>query len=252
MTKMNPITKMIQKLDRPPAGPNFVRFIFDDPRRSAKAILSFAKGRPPFTYQTGYAGVKDGVEWNITQEAARSIAMRSGAVKGRESNASFVDAFFEYDQERNYPRSNPILFERGYFRVSREIVVPIAPLTIVRESGKFVPLFVCGWASLPLTTFQRRLLMTLYEDAFLSLTDFQESPAEILFFPKIEGDGGLRRRPEIWQRGDYQLLSDVELAEAIEIFMAARAEARAVLEREAALWAPPKPDSSTPPPWFGA
>lgn len=244
--KTNPIKKMIQKLDRPPAGPNFVRFIFDDPHRTAKAILSFAKGRPKFTYQPAYAGIKDAIEWNISHVTARSIALRSGAISGRDSNASLVDAFFDYDKVRHYQRSNPILFEKGYFRVSRDIVVPIAPLSIIREAGKFVPIFLCGWTSLPLTIFQRRLLMTLYEDAFLSLTDFQTSPVEVLFFPKIETDDGICRQPEIWRRGDYELLSDAALSEAIENFMIARAEARAVLEREAALWTPPRPDGSSP------
>jgi hypothetical protein len=28
--------------------------------------------------------------------------------------------------------------------------------------------------------------MTMYEDAFFSLTDYQSSPAEVLFFPKIK------------------------------------------------------------------
>jgi hypothetical protein len=49
--------------------------------------------------------------------------------------------------------------------------------------------------------------MTIYEDAFLSLTDYQSSPAEILFFPRGEeaDDHGRRiRDAEVWMRGDYE------------------------------------------------
>lgn len=81
---------------------------------------------------------------------------------------------------------------------------------------------------------QRRLLVTIYEDAFLSLTDFQTSPAEILFFPKTDVDGKRIRYPEIWNRGDYQLLSRSALNECLEIFVLAREIARKVILEEIA------------------
>ena len=71
--------------------------------------------------------------------------------------------------------------------------------------------------------------MTIYEDAFLSLTDYQKSPAEVLFFPKM-GDGEERRRkPEVWRRGDFSLLTKPELDQCLEIFVSAREAARSVL-----------------------
>jgi hypothetical protein len=45
--------RLLRKLDRPPAGPNFVRFVHDDPNRTAKAVLSFIRGLPPFNYLQG-------------------------------------------------------------------------------------------------------------------------------------------------------------------------------------------------------
>lgn len=71
--------------------------------------------------------------------------------------------------------------------------------------------------------------MTIYEDAFLSLTDYQKSPAEVLFFPKVE-DGEQRvRQPEVWNRGDYELLPKGELDRCVEIFVQARKTARQAL-----------------------
>lgn len=67
-------------------------------------------------------------------------------------------------------------------------------------------------------------------DAFLSLTDFQDGPAEYLFFPK---DGESKQRsPEIWQRGDYEQLSGGQLNDCIEMFLEARDEARRILMEE--------------------
>jgi hypothetical protein len=227
--------KMLRKLDRPPAGPNWVRFIRDDPARTAKAILAFAKGQPRFNYQPAYSAIKDRIELAISRETAVRIASERGSPAGRVQNKEFVEAFFEYDEKRKYAASNPIEFETEFFRVSREVLIPIAPLSIIRERGQFVPIFVCGWNSNPLVTTQRRLLMTIYEDAFLSLTDYQNSPAEILFFPKADdgddGDGP-RREPEVWRRGDYALLTKAELDQCVEIFVSARETARQVLLKD--------------------
>jgi len=74
------------------------------------------------------------------------------------------------------------------------------------------------------------LLVTVCEDAFLSLTDYQASPAEFLFFPKatIGPDKG-RRCPEVWLRGDYDLLSGSDLDEQVGLYLEAREEARRIL-----------------------
>jgi len=230
--KIRHLLKVLRKLDRPPAGPNWVRFVFDEPVRTAKAILRFAKGQPPFNYQPGYRAIRDRIELGIGLETALRVATAKGAPAGRQQNLELVEAFFEYDVTRRYSASNPIDFDSEFFRVSRDVVIPVAPLTIIREKGSFVPIFVCGWTENPLTQTQRRLLATIYEDAFLSLTDYQDSPAEVLFFPK-EGSGADReRKPEVWHRGTYELLSESELSRCVEIFIEAREMARMILMEE--------------------
>jgi hypothetical protein len=62
--------------------------------------------------------------------------------------------------------------------------------------------------------------MTVYEDAFFPLTDYQKSPGEVLFFPKL--DGSKRRSAVTWMRGDYELLSAKQLNDCVEIFLLAR------------------------------
>lgn len=228
------LSEVLRKLDRPPAGPNWVRFVSENPERTMKAILSFAKGIPPFTYRPGYASIKDRIELGLDKGSAVRNAQIKGSPAGRLQNKNLVEAFFKYDEERKYSAANPIEFDVGFFRVSRDVGIPVAPLSVIREKGVFVPIFVCGWNSVPLSLTQRRLLMTIYEDAFLSLTDFQKSPAEVLFFPSEEIDGVPKRSAEVWKRGDYALLSQVELDRCLENFVLGREAAREVLLREIA------------------
>jgi hypothetical protein len=239
--------RLLRKLDRPPGAPNWVRFVGDTELESAKKIYAFVKSQPPFNYLQGYKAAKDTVELHISAEDAIKIASTKGAPLGRKRNKEFVEAFLEHDEIRNYTSSNPIDFETEYFRVSRSVKVPVAPISIIRERGNFVPLFMCGWETIPLRLRQRRLLMTVYEDAFFSLTDYQRSPGEILFFPKL--DGAEIRSSVTWMRGDYELLSAKQLNECVEIFLLAREIVRKrileEMEREIAAGSPGgSPDDS--------
>lgn len=226
--------KLLAKLDRPPSGPNWVRFVQDDVARTTKSIVSFVKGSPRFTYSSGYTAIKDRIQLGINLETALAAATRSGAPAGRRQNEDLVKSFFEHDEERRYATHNFVEFDKEWFRVSRDVAVPVSPLCVIREQGQFVPLFVCGWSELNLSDFQRRLLVTICEDAFLSLTDYQNSPAEFLFFPKVDNGTELKRAAEVWKRGDYDLLGDQDLNTAVEIFLQSRELARKILLREMA------------------
>ena len=80
---------------------------------------------------------------------------------------------------------------------------------------------------MPLILHQRRLLMTVLEDAVFSLTDFQNSPGEFISFPK--GDNSKVRSPEVWKRGDYELLSKAEMKDQIELYLKALAIAKNII-----------------------
>lgn len=68
--------------------------------------------------------------------------------------------------------------------------------------------------------------MTILEDAIFSLTDFAESDAEIVFLPENEAG---QRVPEVWHRGDYDLLSETELRNQLEVFLSAREAAYPII-----------------------
>ncbi|WP_294640962.1 hypothetical protein [uncultured Aureimonas sp.] len=220
--------KLLQKLDRPPSGLNWVRFIETDAPSTAKKILSFLYGGVTFTYQPSYAVIKDGIELGISRETAIATARKRGAPDGRLYNEQLIEAFYAHQAERNYQPTGSLQFNKELFRISRNLTVPISPLSVIRENGRFVPIFVCGWAELQLSEKQRRLYVTICEDAFLSLTDFQNSPAEFLFFQRPRKNQP--REAEIWQRGDYKQLPDNDLSDCVETYLAAREIVRATLE----------------------
>lgn len=220
--------KALNKLDHPPSGHNWVRFVQETRPLTTRAMLSFVKGMPRFTYFTGLSAIRDYFLFGINLDAALGITTKKGAPAGRQQNSDLVRAFFEHNKVRRYPVGTCVEFERQWFRISRELLVPISPLLVFRENGKFVPLFVCGWSELALTTMQRRLLMTIYEDAFLSLTDYMGSPAEFLFFPKSH-DEEFPRQPETWSRADYAVLSAAELNDHVARYLEAREEVRGIL-----------------------
>ncbi|MBA3056269.1 MAG: hypothetical protein FP826_15410 [Sphingomonadales bacterium] len=210
--------KFFRKLDRIPAAPNFVRYNFEDLIKTVKAYIGFAKGMPTVSYVDGIKIIKDLVLGLIGPEQAGIAARRLRESPSRAEIIGFVDAFCIYAGERLY-RATPAFSDFSeYYQIGRDLFVPVRPTLVAREGGKFKPIFVFGWKSIPLTEFQRRLLMTILEDAIFSLTDFQNSDAEIVFLPEVNGV----RYSEVWCRGDYTLLSPSELKNQMEVFLSAR------------------------------
>lgn len=216
---------IFRKLDRIPAAPNFVRYNFEDLTRTLKAYVQFARGMPTISYVPGLTIIKDLVLGWIDADQAKVAVRRLKESPSRRANIQFVDAFCEYADRRRYQATPAYADFSTYFSIGRELPVPVRPTLVAREHGQLKPVFVFGWKSVPLTLFQRRLLMTILDDAIFSLTDFQSSDAEIVFLPEINDV----RTPEIWHRGDYELLSPVELKNQSELFLSARAAAYPII-----------------------
>lgn len=214
-----------RRLDRIPAAPNFVRYNFDDLRRTLKAYVQFAKGMPTISYVTGLMIIKDLVLGWIDIDQARVAIGRSANSPSKEANVEFVNAFCDFAESRAYEATPAYSDFSTYFNIGRGLYLPVKPTLVAREGGQLKPIFVFGWKSVPLDTFQRRLLMTILDDAIFSLTDFQSSDAEIVFLPEVDSE----REPEIWHRADYDLLSAPELSNQMEIFLSAREAAYPII-----------------------
>lgn len=228
---MKSLNELLKKLDQPPGCINWVRFISTDQLDMANSIARFAIARPSISYVPGMKTVKDRIELQIDRRTALHAINTKGAPRGRKPNASFVNAFFDFDETERLSDLRSIRVDREYFRISRDLKVPVAPTSIVIEDEKLVPIFICGWSELSLDEFQRRVFMTVVEDAYLSLTDFQESPAKFLFFPNAMIDGIKKRQAIVWERGDYQLLRKKELDQIISNYLGARRIARQIIEK---------------------
>lgn len=209
---------LFRKLDRIPAAPNFVRYNFEELMKTLKAYVAFAKGMPTITYVEGLKLVKDLVLGLTDGPQAMRAARRMKDSPSRAAVISFVDAFCAYASIREYQATPAFTDFATFFPIGRDLFVPVKPTLVARENGQLKPIFVFGWKSVPLTSFQRRLLMTILEDAIFSLTDFEGSDAEIVFLPDVDGV----RTSEVWHRGDYELLSQVELKNQLEVFLSAR------------------------------
>jgi hypothetical protein len=219
----------VKKLDRPPYVHNWVRYNYPDKWKTANEIVAFAKNAPQVTYAAGSSIVRDRIALKLDRETALKAALTTGHKKSRPHVADFVNAFYDYDATRNYTGLPSYDQFVEPYRIGREIKIPVKPLIIISEQGVLKPVFVVGWATMPLVRFQVRLLMTVLEDAVFSLTDFQKSPAEFVSFPRTEKSKTAPRAPQVWTRGDYDLLSKVEMKQQADIYLEALSLARAMI-----------------------
>ena len=211
-----------RKIDRPPAAQNFSRLNEPgDVHKTASRIVSFALGMPAFNYEPGNKACRDKVQFNLNLETARHSVLNCGAPAGRESNESFVEAFFAFDEERGYSRAQFEASYEGRYLISRAVHVPTKPTFTVYENGELIPVILCGWKSIPLNAEQIRLWMTLLESGLFSYSDYQRSPAEVVIFPENQFGKESARRPLVIRRGDYELFSETRMREiAVEFVQA--------------------------------
>ena len=233
---------IFRKLDRIPGAPNFVRYNFQELVKTTKSYVQFAKGMPTVSYVHGITIIKDLVLGIIDVSQARKAAQKIKDSPSRQPVIEFVDAFCNYAQSRRYKATAAYSDFGTSFTIGRNLYVPVKPTLVAFEDDQLKPIFVFGWKSVPLNTFQRRLLMTILEDAIFSLTDFADSDAEIVFLPQVDGV----RTPEVWNRGAYELLSESELRNQMEIFLSARESAYPIISDWLKSKKQNKPDKTKP------
>jgi hypothetical protein len=194
---------------------------------TAKGLFSFLKGGITWNYRGSRLAAKYYIEDGISREVGVKIASKTGNPLGWKYNVEVAEAFF--DLVEKYPieglRSFDNLLER--FPVGPRVWVPIKPLAVTREAGYFIPTFLVPWSSIAFAPYQASLFMTVLEKSLFRLTDFENSPGRIIFLPKTEvGPGEFVRRPVVWERGKFPLLTDKELNDQIRVFAESREIAR--------------------------
>jgi hypothetical protein len=231
------------KIERPPYAHNWVRYNFPELEKTIKALVAFMESAPQITYAAGMPIIRDRIALKLDKDTAIKAAANRGHKKSRPYVQELVQAFYDYDETRNYSGLPSYDQYVAPFQVSRDIKIPVKPLIVISEDGLLKPIFVVGWATLPFNNFQHRLLSTVLDDAVFSLTDFQRSPGEFICFPRGEGTNSGQRRPLIWKRGDYNLLSAGELKQQIELYQEALAAAKNIVSEKKDKKARTQPES---------
>ena len=220
------LQSVLRKVANPPAPQNWVRLIVpNDEVATASRIANLALGVPAFNYVPAAKMCHDRVKLQLDLETALKAIAKAGAPAGRDQNAAFVKAFFSYDEVRRYSEARYVDSYQGFFPISRDVKIPTKPAFTVLENRLQVPVVLCGWKSVPLDNTQRRIVATVYESGLFSYGAYRHAPGEIAFFPEFETPDGSLRMPEIWRRGDHDLLSAGELRDLLEFFAVAQEQA---------------------------
>lgn len=231
--------EILAKLDRPPAAHNWARCNRKDHLRTVMSLVNLALGFPKTSYRWAMIVIQDFFALRLSPEQARSVLRNICPPSQIEDNLELLNAFLEYQDGRQFDAIRVFDEFKSSFKAGPNVNVPVIPTAILRENGVLKPLFVIGWATNTLDYYQRRLLTSVIEDAIFTLTDFQNSPGEILFFPR---NGYGVRRADKWDRSTYQKLDHSELQEQVERFISARDAARPIIIRKIREKAARKPD----------
>lgn len=211
------------KIDRPPAAEHWSRMQHPDVDRTAKKIFAFLRGGITWNYTPSRLVAKYYIEDGISRSTGLKLINERGNRNGRSYNLEVVNSFFDMVEE------TPIVGLRSFselvewFPIGPRIAVPIKPLSVTREEGCFVPNFFNPWSTIAFDSYQASLYMTILEKSLFRLTDFENSPGRIIFLPRQQvGPSEWRRRPVVWERGQFPLLTDKDLNEQVRIFVKSR------------------------------
>lgn len=232
-----------KKLERPPYVHNWIRNVGPDHQTTVKRLVKTATSILTQTYGGATPIIFDRIVSGLERETALKAALTTGRVNSRAIVADYVEAFLDYDEVRNYSGRRTFEATVEPFRLGKGLTVPVKPLVNIVENGKLVPIFSVGWSSIPFNDFQWRLLSTVLEDAVFSLSDFRTSPSEFLFFPRDGTDKSSKRRPLIWNRGDFELIGKAEMTDFLDMYLGALEEAKQILR---SMPAPEKPERRGP------
>jgi hypothetical protein len=154
--------------------------------------------------------------------------------RAKEAGKEILPLFFEFANEA---RLDGLSAFKGFSspypigRVNNETLsIPVTPTFTILQNGKLVPVFVIGWATMPLNDYQKRLLSTIIHDAILTQQDFLGSDALIVCTPRHKKTKA--RHLLTWSAKEYADLSLTELQEQFSRYRKALEEVVRILRAE--------------------
>lgn len=207
---------MAISLRRPPKAHNWVRNCDQSRHKVAKRLVRLALNPPRMNYLPGDDLVRQRLTLQTDVETLRKAAARLKGDDRRRLNTEYFEAFLAAEDKLGLAGLPAYDFAVTPFRIGPGLVAPVQPLAVLRRQDKLLPVMMVGWSTMPLTHTQKRLLMTVYEDALFSLTDFQSANGVFVSFPK--NDNGVRTEC-VWERGDFRLMQDDELRHHAKVYI---------------------------------
>ena len=223
------IEKALKKLKRPPQPHNLVRGIREGVMETAKEQAKLALNFPRHTYLPGSRITKDVMILGLDRTSAIRAAQRSKPVLSRAINEEYVASFCDESHDLGLLGRTTFEVPCLRYRVSSQVSVPIRPTTAILEGGRFRVIMQTGWATMPLTLFNRRLMFSVLEDGLFSLEDFRDAHGEFICFPRERAHIAGTRKAMVMRRGDYKLLSKADLKEVLDMYMKGLALAEVML-----------------------
>lgn len=214
---MRTIEQVISKIKKPPSLPNWVRLNHQRQDDTLRSITSFALGRPRHSLMRVYEIIADRVTHRIDYQTVWKCLARihdpSVQALGREilsvvlpwldkQEVEGIQVF--HDMEARYP-------------IGRGVLVPVKPTFVLLRDGKLEPVFIIGWASIPFSDYQKRLLATIIHEAILTLEGFEGSDATVIFAPRVKGSRNGRHIVS-WRVSEQQQLRRDELLAQFDRF----------------------------------
>lgn len=211
------LESIIKKLKHPPSVPNWARYNHPSVSKTTRAIVSFALGFPSHALFEVYPVIGDMIAFDTSEANALKAMSKIKSPKVRQLGREIVQAFAGFNRHEKLEGIR--IFEDfcGYFRVARDILVPVKPTFIILENDRPTPVFFIGWTSMPFTDRQKRLLTTAIDDAVLSVGDFKGSSARILCAPRPKGSKS-ERIIRHWTTEDHPRFSPAELTEQLQFY----------------------------------
>jgi hypothetical protein len=207
--------KAIQKLRKPPAVQNWVKSLRKRRDDTAFALYNFAINGPRHSLKKILDIIGYVVFDELSNEDAYKCLSRITDPKVRAYGQEIFRVILPYIKSKNWKGIQIFKNMEEYYRVAKNVSVPVRPTFVVNDRGMITLYFVICWAEIGLSHYQKRIMSTVITDAILSLEEFQGSEAVIVCAPRFQFSKSERKIVE-WKISDYEILSDEEKDELFE------------------------------------
>ncbi|WCP12753.1 hypothetical protein sphantq_01156 [Sphingobium sp. AntQ-1] len=212
--RMKNSEQAVKRILRPPSVANWVSHNHRRLDKTKNGLLRFAQVPPKHSLGGVYSICEAIVTDRISFEQAMKCVDGIRHPLTRAAAREIIPVFYSYAQSSHLDGLPTFKDFRSPYPIGRTIdgstiTVPVVPTFTILSEGKPTPVFMIGWASRQLTSYQKRLLSTVVHNAILTQQDFMGSNALIVRTPRSKLTN--TRIINDWWVRDFPFLTDHEL-----------------------------------------